>query len=156
MDNLPCLCKSGKAYQDCCMPFHQLTLKPNTCEQLMRSRYSAFCLQLGEYLFSTYHPDFRGDLNVSQLSEKSLDWKNLQIIKSDTGTTQGFVEFKAWYKQGAELNYHHEHSRFVKEHDQWFYCDGTFYPSEKSGKIQRNANCPCGSGKKYKKCCATQ
>ena len=149
-----CLCKSNKAYQDCCQPFHQGKTKPSTCEALMRSRFSAFCLQLGEYLFSTYHPDYRGDLTIEQLSEKSLDWKNLTIVDSESLQKNGYVEFQAWYLHEGELSCHHERSNFVKDHDQWLYCDGTFYPSEKSGKIKRNDTCPCGSAKKYKKCCA--
>ena len=153
MNDNTCLCKSGKQYETCCQPFHSLKAKPSTCEQLMRSRYSAFCLQLGDYLFATYHPDFRGDLTVEQLSEKSMDWKNLQIVSTETGVDKGFVEFKAWYLLDGELNCHHERSNFIKQQDQWFYCDGAFYPNEKSGKIQRNENCPCGSGQKYKKCC---
>jgi len=149
-----CLCKSGLNYQDCCQAFHQQEVKPATCEQLMRSRFSAFCLQLGQYLFDTYHPDYRGSLSVAELSEPSLDWKNLSIISTNSLEQTGFVEFKAWYTFEGQLNCHHERSNFVKEHEQWLYCDGTFYPSEKSGKIQRNDTCPCGSGKKYKKCCA--
>jgi len=149
-----CLCKSNKAYASCCQPFHQGDQVANSCEQLMRSRYSAFCLQRGDYLFSTYHPDYREDLTIEQLSEKSLDWKHLEIVKANTGENTGFVEFKAWYLQDDQLFCHHEHSNFVKEQSQWFYCDGTFYPQQKSGKIQRNDSCPCGSGKKYKKCCA--
>ncbi|GLS89782.1 hypothetical protein GCM10007916_08490 [Psychromonas marina] len=120
----------------------------------MRSRYSAFILQLGEYLFNSYHPDFRGDVTIEQLSEKSLDWRNLDIIGSESLDKTGFVEFKAWYMLEGQLNYHHERSNFVKDKDQWLYCDGTFYPEQKSGKIQRNDPCPCGSGKKFKKCCA--
>ena len=154
MKNTLCVCCSGKIYQDCCQPFHDLQQKPATCEQLMRSRFSAFCLQLGEYLFSTYHPDYRGDLTVAQLSEKSLDWKRLDIINTTMVADTGSVEFKAWYLDQGQLNCHHELSNFVKDHQQWLYCDGTFYPSEKSGKIRRNDTCPCGSGKKYKKCCA--
>jgi len=154
MKNTLCVCSSGKIYQDCCLPFHDRQQKPATCEQLMRSRFSAFCLQLGEYLFSTYHPDYRSDLTVAQLSEKSLNWKRLDIINTTMVADAGTVEFKAWYLDQGQLNYHHELSNFVKEHQQWLYCDGTFYPSEKSGKIQRNDTCPCGSGKKYKKCCA--
>lgn len=154
MNNALCICSSGKTYQDCCQPFHNLQQRPLTCEQLMRSRFSAFCLQLGEYLLSTYHPDFRGDLTVAQLSEKSLDWKRLDIINTTMADDTGTVEFKAWYLDQEQLNCHHELSNFVKDNDQWLYCDGTFYPSEKSGKIQRNDICPCGSGKKYKKCCA--
>ncbi len=154
MKNTLCVCCSGKIYQECCLPFHDQQQKPTTCEQLMRSRFSAFCLQLGEYLFSTYHPDYRGDLTVAQLSEKSLDWKRLDIINTTMVADTGSVEFKAWYLDQGQLNCHHELSNFVKDHQQWLYCDGTFYPSEKSGKIRRNDTCPCGSGKKYKKCCA--
>ena len=149
-----CYCKSGKSYENCCAIFHQLQRKPETCEQLMRSRFSAFILQLGEYLFNTYHPDFRGQLTVEQLSEKSLNWCNLQIIDSKDEATTGFVEFKAWYILDGQLACHHEGSNFVKHQEQWFYCDGTIYPEQKSGKIARNMPCPCGSGKKYKKCCA--
>lgn len=154
MKNTLCVCCSGKIYQDCCQPFHDLQQKPVTCEQLMRSRFSAFCLQLGEYLFSTYHLDYLGDLTVAQLSEKSLDWKRLDIINTTMAADTGTVEFKAWYEDQGQLSCHHELSNFVKDHQQWLYCDGTFYPSEKSGKIRRNDTCPCGSGKKYKKCCA--
>ena len=150
----PCPCKSGQQYQDCCEPFHKQQKKPSNCEQLMRSRFSAFCLQLGEYLFETYHVDYRGDLTVENLSEPSLDWKNLEIITTESLNQTGFVEFKAWYMLEGQLNCHHERSNFVKDHDQWLYCDGAFYPSEKSGKISRNDACPCGSSKKYKKCCA--
>jgi len=154
MHNQDCPCKSGQTYAACCAVFHQQQQKPATCEQLMRSRYSAFILQLGEYLFSTYHPDFRADLTVAQLSEKSLDWKNLQIIDTQSLLDTGFVEFKAWYNNNGQLAYHHERSNFVKQGEQWLYCDGTFYPEEKSGNIKRNDPCPCGSGKKFKKCCA--
>jgi len=31
--------------------------------------------------------------------------------------------------------------------------DGSSQPIEKPKKIGRNDPCPCGSGKKYKKCC---
>lgn len=149
-----CPCKSGQNYANCCQRFHKQQQKPLTCEQLMRSRYSAFILQLGEYLFNTYHPNFRADLTIEQLSEPSLDWRNLQVIKSGNQGDKGFVEFKAWYVDNGQLTYHHERSNFVKDHDQWLYCDGTFYPEQKSGKIQRNDPCPCDSGKKFKKCCA--
>jgi SEC-C motif-containing protein len=153
-NELNCYCKSGNSYANCCAPFHLLQRKPETCEQLMRSRFSAFILRLGEYLFNTYHPDFRGDITAEQLSEKSLDWRNLQIIDSKDQSKTGYVEFKAWYITDGELDCHHERSNFVKEQDQWLYCDGTFYPEQKSGKIARNETCPCASGKKYKKCCA--
>jgi hypothetical protein len=36
----PCVCESGKAYKDCCQPFHTGQAWPGTPEQLMRSRSS--------------------------------------------------------------------------------------------------------------------
>ena len=33
-----CVCESGKAYKDCCQPFHAGQAWPSTPEQLMRSR----------------------------------------------------------------------------------------------------------------------
>lgn len=123
----PCPCKSGLSYESCCQRFHRLKSKPVSCEQLMRSRYCAFILQLGEYLFNTYHPNFRGELTIKQLSEKSLHWQNLQIIETESLQKTGYVEFKAWYVTDGQLGYHHERSNFVKNHDQWLYCDGIFY-----------------------------
>ncbi|MFT6986985.1 MAG: SEC-C motif-containing protein [Psychromonas sp.] len=119
----------------------------------MRSRFSAFVLQLGDYLFDSYHGDYRGSLSAALLATKAVDWKKLQIIATESLDETGFVEFKAWFLDGGELHCHHERSNFVKEHDQWLYCDGVFYPEQKSGKIGRNDPCPCGSDKKHKKCC---
>jgi len=149
-----CPCKSGLTYQQCCQPFHQKQQYPTNCEQLMRSRFSGYILQLGHYLFDTYHADYRGNLTPTQLAEKTVEWKNLQIIETDTLDTTGFVEFKAWYIDENQLSCLHERSRFIKLDKQWLYCDGDIYPEQKSGKINRNDPCPCGSGKKYKKCCA--
>ncbi|PKF62282.1 SecC motif-containing protein [Psychromonas sp. psych-6C06] len=126
-NKLPCPCNSGSTYAKCCAVFHSRQQKPISCEQLMRSRYSAFVFQLGEYLFDTYHPDFRGSLTIEQLSEKSLDWKKLQIVETESLPSTGFVEFKAWYLVDGDFSCHHERSNFMKDHDQWLYCDGTFY-----------------------------
>ncbi|WP_372882239.1 YchJ family protein [Psychromonas sp.] len=149
-----CPCNSGKTYNLCCFPLHIKADKPESCEQLMRSRFSAFVYQLGDYLYDTYHPDYRGSLTAEVLSEKTADWKNLQIIDTNSAEHSGYVEFKAWFLEQGHLACHHERSNFVKQDNQWLYCDGLLYPEQKSGKIKRNAPCPCGSGKKYKQCCA--
>jgi len=44
----------------------------------------------------------------------------------------------------------HEESRFLRENGQWLYVDGDCRVEE----IGRNDTCPCGSGKKFKRCCA--
>ena len=48
-------------------------------------------------------------------------------------------------------------SKFVREQDGWKFSDGDLVkekPEVREGpKIGRNDLCPCGSGRKYKKCC---
>ncbi|MBS0630017.1 MAG: zinc chelation protein SecC [Verrucomicrobia bacterium] len=51
----PCPCHSGESYSKCCKPFHEGTL-PKNALQLMRSRYSAFALNLPDYIIQTTHP----------------------------------------------------------------------------------------------------
>ena len=51
----------------------------------------------------------------------------------------------------------HEVSTFVKESDGWKFEDGELVGEtpivREEPKIGRNDPCPCGSGKKFKKCC---
>ena len=164
MKNKLCPCKSGEIYSNCCEPFHQERLLPVNPEQLMRSRYTGFILRLGDYLFSTYHKDFRGSLTSKELSEETLDWVDLEIVKSTNldkslektlGENSAIVEFKAWYLDNKELNCHHESSNFIKENGKWFYTDGIFHSQNRPIKVKRNDPCPCGSSKKFKKCCGS-
>ncbi|MEW8683176.1 MAG: YchJ family metal-binding protein, partial [Candidatus Thiodiazotropha endolucinida] len=67
------------------------------------------------------------------------------------------VEFIATYKEGGMVRPHHEISRFLKQDGVWYFVDGQLVApkTEKrhQPKVGRNDPCPCGSGKKYKKCC---
>lgn len=116
----------------------------------MRSRYSAYVLKLGDYLTATWHSstcpvqlDITGD---------DTPWQRLRIIATEKGgesDSEGVVEFAADYS-GGQL---HERSRFVQEGRQWLYLDGEILPPLVQEKVGRNEPCPCGSGKKFKKCC---
>ena len=52
--NCPC---GGATYAACCGRFHAgpLQLQAPNAEALMRSRYSAYVLRLGDYLLATWH-----------------------------------------------------------------------------------------------------
>lgn len=118
----------------------------------MRSRYSAYTLKLGDYLYATWHPSTR-PLSLDIQSDET-PWLRLEVIATDKGVegdSEGIVEFSAHY-QGGQL---HERSRFVKEEGKWFYLDGEILPPVVAAKPGRNEPCPCGSGKKFKKCCAS-
>jgi len=119
----------------------------------MRSRYSAFVLGLGEYLVHSWHPDYLGELTAAELSQTDTCWDGLDIITSEGGAHDevGMVEFKAWFRDGDERRCLHERSRFVRYEGRWVYTEGELAPTPQ--RVGRNDPCPCGSGKKLKKCC---
>ncbi|EAX7120348.1 hypothetical protein AIW16_22500, partial [Salmonella enterica] len=59
----------------------------------------------------------------------------------------GYVSFIARFSEQGKTGAIIERSRFIKENGQWYYIDGT------RPQLGRNDPCPCGSGKKFKKCC---
>jgi len=88
-------------------------------------------------------------------------WTGLDIKRVVGGTeadSQGQIEFVASYKdaRGRAQN-HHELALFEKEGERWFFKDAAAPRQEQvrreGAKVGRNDPCPCGSGKKYKKCC---
>ncbi len=148
-----CPCGTGNMYSNCCAPFHAGTAFPPTALQLMRSRYSAYALKKVDYLLETVVRDRVGDYPPASVRDfaMSTDWRRLDILGTDAGElgdSQGVVEFQAWYLQGNRLDCIRENSLFFVEDGRWNYSHG----SHSKPKIGRNDPCPCGSGKKYKKC----
>ena len=152
-----CPCNSGTLYSDCCEPLIAGNATADTAEALMRSRYTAYVVRNVEYLLKTWHPSTR----PATIAPATIpEWHGLRIILTEGGGTndeQGIVEFEATALSQKKMRRLHETSRFVKENDQWFYVDGDFKgdtpPIKKPPKVGRNEPCPCGSGKKFKKCC---
>ena len=155
----PCPCGSGKSYAACCGPCHAGTQSATTAEALMRSRYSAFVLKDAAYLLRTWHPSTR-PAGIG-LDPDDVHWLALTIVRTEAGTDSdrnGMVEFIARYRTNGQTASLHEASRFTREEGAWYYLDGKFERSgtAQGGKPGRNAACPCGSGKKYKRCCGRQ
>ena len=102
----PCVCGLAMSFKDCCGKYIVGTALPETAEQLMRSRYSAYVKNVPIYLMATHHPDFIAGLKEAQIEETAANtqWLRLQIIASqgDAESDTGMVEFKAWYQDGDE------------------------------------------------------
>lgn len=148
-----CPCGSGNNYVNCCGPLHQGDLKAKTAEQLMRSRFTAYCKGETDYLIQTLHPSKRSstDRQALQNAVSNSEWLKLEIHAVEAGLAdddQGFVEFSAYYQE-EQFGVMRERSRFLKEDGKWFYVDGEFRKPQLPG---RNDPCWCGSGKKFKKC----
>ena len=156
-----CPCGSGLEFEQCCEPFIKKEALPDTAEKLMRSRYSAYATVNMDYVHYSLHPDHQADHDVSAARKWAAesDWLGLEIISTEAGgpdDTNGIVEFKANYREKGKIRQLHEISRFEKVDGRWTYVDGDMPKPETvrlDKKVGRNDPCPCGSGKKYKKCC---
>ena len=151
-----CPCGSTSTYNECCGLYIDDAKIPDTAEKLMRSRYTAYTLQDDKYLLATWHPSTRPKDNPSDGDDTT--WTNLEILKTENGLrkdTEGIVEFIAKCSVKGTASHIHETSQFVYEDKRWFYVDsiGKQPVKRDSKKVGRNEQCPCGSQKKYKKCC---
>ncbi|MEA3372827.1 MAG: YchJ family protein [Campylobacterota bacterium] len=148
---MKCPCGSGQPFELCCGRFINGSAKAATPLELMRSRYSAYATGAGAYLVETTTCEnrYEGDAELIGEFARKSDWIKLEIVDEATEDETGMVEFKAYYRENGEIRLHHEKSLFLKEEGEWRYDQGTLFET----KIGRNEACPCGSGKKYKRCC---
>ena len=152
MHHLACPCGQGD-YQYCCQPLHVGQAHAETASQLMRSRYSAFALQQIDYIVQTTVLGQQASLDVGAIADwsKSNQWLKLEVLNSNEKLDKNHaqVEFKAHYHDGKQTQIHHEISHFVQHQARWYFLD----PSTGQQPTMKQP-CICGSGKKFKQCCA--
>ncbi|MBF0258407.1 MAG: YchJ family protein [Desulfamplus sp.] len=154
MQNRTCYCNNKKNYDECCFPYLSNTRTPQTPEQLMRSRYSAFCTKNIKYLVATHYPLKREEKEEEILEEtiNNTQWHGLKVLETEKDKKDSnieYVEFTAFYQTNNGHGQLHEKSKFIYENDRWYYVDGFLLEPIKIG---RNEPCWCQSNKKFKKC----
>ena len=147
-----CPCGQGQ-YAACCQPLHLKQQVAQTAEQLMRSRYSAFALKQIDYILQTTALGQQSALDRAAIADwsQSNQWLKLDVVQHQPklDKTHALVEFKAHYHDGTQAHVHHEISHFVLHQQQWYFLDPTL-----GMQITMKQPCICGSGKKFKQCCA--
>lgn len=157
-----CPCKSELSFSECCGPLLERTHVATTPERLMRSRYTAFVKQDIDYIKETMVGEVYDEFDEKEAKDwaKNATWLGLEILDAPEVTPnakKGFVEFVASYLLDGKKQELHEYSSFKRIDDQWFYIGGIVKADQEPirvTRIGRNDPCTCGSGKKYKKCCA--
>ena len=156
-----CPCGSAHTFAACCQPVLADPSTAPTAEALMRSRYAAFVVGQVDHLKETLAPEARGDYDqeATQQWADSAEWQGLTIHATEAGQAgdeAGMVEFTAAFRIKGQDITHHERSTFRRQDGRWYYVDGKTVPRtvrHEGPKVGRNDPCPCGSGKKFKKCC---
>jgi len=131
---MKCPCYSGKPYAECCQPFHTGGKLPENAEQLMRSRYSAYSLNLADYIIETTHPENpayqknkAGWKTSIEEQYKTVSFDRLEINEFSENESEAFVSFNAHLsKNGIDISFS-EKSRFLKIENRWLYHSGVVH-----------------------------
>ena len=120
-----CPCGSGRAYGHCCEPLHRGAPAVDA-EALMRSRYCAYALGgHGDYLLRTWFPPTARGLTAPELSQRSCEWLQLEVLAKQQRGDKGLVEFRARYRDSAgREQVMQEKSVFQRSTGRWLYVGG--------------------------------
>lgn len=117
--SLLCPCGSGSMLAACCGQWHAGEAAPSA-EALMRSRYSAYVLELEDYLLATWHPDTRPQaLNLAE--DVAIKWLGLKVLFAKEIGDEATVHFVARYKMRGRAAFIDEKSHFMRENGRWLY-----------------------------------
>ncbi len=158
-----CPCGSGRGYDECCGPAIAGQKPPETAEALLRSRYTAYTRGEVDYILRTHHPRTREEVSPEGVRAWATgsQWLGLEILGTAGGGPSdawGTVRFRVRYRQRGITFEHLEIARFEREEEggEWRFCAAETPPAVRDQeKVGRNDPCPCGSGKKFKKCCGS-
>ena len=140
-------------------------LRADTAEDLLHARYLAFNKNDIDFIVDTHHSKTRSEVKREEISEwaKNSEWMGLTVhqkLGGESSDTEGQIVFLVKYRADGKENDHWEHSFFEKENGEWKFLDGqppkTGPLRRSEPKVGRNDACPCGSGKKFKKCHALE
>lgn len=137
-----CPCGTGEPLAACCGPLLDGERSATTTEALVRSRYTAFRLGRGGYLWSTLHSQHEARLAGDQQryeaaadASSSRSYLGLRILdrRQDADGDMGQVLFLARVQAGKLDRSFVEAASFAREDGQWRYIDGTTRPLRELG-----------------------
>lgn len=154
---MTCPCGSKLDFSACCGPCLAGRPAP-TAEALMRSRYTAYATGDLDYIERTCAGPAAAGFDRTELAASQLgtQWLGLEILATRKGRvpdSEGTVSFVARYRHDGREAALSETSRFVRVDGQWRYAEAELPTAASVSRPGRNDPCPCGSGKKFKKCC---
>lgn len=136
-DGVLCPCGSTTSYADCCQPYHQGTLLPDSPLAVLQSRYAAFAYRLPGHLIRTTarsNRDWRPDevAWARSLNREGM-FDDFVFVGLDAGAVEpgdsadeAYIDFSVRMRPrdgGAEIGFR-ERSRFVRAGEGWLYASG--------------------------------
>jgi SEC-C motif-containing protein len=159
-----CYCGSSQTFEQCCHKVISGVNKASSPGQLMRSRCSAYTIKNAQYLFDTTAKAQQTEQLLGEISQwaNQTTWLKLVVHHAAENKSVDFdnkhpptVNFSAWYLHDKKYYQMTELSSFVIENEQWKYSTGESLTHNELPLPKRNGSCPCGSNKKFKRCCSS-
>lgn len=124
----------------------------------MRSRFTAHAVGDHLYIHRTYLGTARRPY-VPVEDDGDLNWTRLVVHTHEEGPKpdHATVDFSAYFDDEGVERALHEKSEFQRIDGRWLYTRALRNgpaPKKATVKVGRNDPCTCGSGKKFKHCCA--
>ena len=124
-----CPCGSNLNSEQCCLCYISGAALPQTAEQLMRSRYTAYTQANITYIQATMRGLAAEDFNTEAAYQwaKTVKWKRLTVLETYSDPqdeNHAFVKFKAYYIYQGKPHTLSEISEFKRIAGQWFYVNG--------------------------------
>lgn len=124
-----CPCGLKLPLEACCGRYISGAEVPETAAELMRSRYTAYCVGAVDYLLATTVAARRAVTDRAQLADycAGLRGVSLKILEADGGGPHddiGVVVFEARLSYCGRAFVQRERSNFVREDGRWVYVDG--------------------------------
>lgn len=124
----------------------------------MRARFTAHALRDFGFIHRTYRGT-AGQPYVPLADQPETEWTRLVVHEHIPGRTPdtAYVDFSAYGREQGREVVLHEKAEFSRENGGWIYTrpvrEGPAPVRASGPKPGRNDPCPCGSGKKFKRCC---
>ncbi|MCP5026268.1 MAG: hypothetical protein GY929_08290 [Actinomycetia bacterium] len=120
-----CPCGSRADLETCCGPVIAGTRPALTAVDLMRSRYTAYCLGDVDHLRRSWAPS---TVPREVAFDPEIRWAGLSIVDTEAGQAldkEGMVAFIARFVGPDGPRVLRERSDFVRHARRWVYLDGT-------------------------------
>lgn len=158
-----CPCESHKSFLGipCCEEIITGKRKAKSAKELLRARYTAFTTCAMAFIVATTHPRVREEFDEPSNRKwaETSTFTRLELLDTiSDGEFAEYVTFEAHFTQKNQRDIHRERARFERLDGEWFFVSSeTLKPQTiqyDAPKPRRNQQCPCGSNRKYKRCCS--
>ena len=154
----PCPCMSGQPYVACCQPVHADIRVARKPEQVVRARFAARVLGNLEFFRQSIIRKHRELPPMDALAE-TIGRQRYEAITITSSARTGWLKQRAtvvcriFETGGKHVSVHAERIHFKREDRAWRVVTIDLVTAQSKPAPGRNAPCPCGSGRKYKRCC---